>query len=119
MTLEYRLDKAGNQYITLFHKRNNDNLFEGLVTETGISYILRKKLVKLGDLFKKDPLKRSEKTLPGDSLRATTVVPDLSTKETKSTSEKEENEGNKPLPNTPLASTLRKNGNDNEKSSDE
>lgn len=119
VTLEYRLDKAGNQYITLFHKRNNDNLFEGLVTETGISYILRKKLVKLGDLFKKDPLKRSEKTLPGDSLRATTVVPDLSTKETKSTSEKEENEGNKPLPNTPLASTLRKNGNDNEKSSDE
>lgn len=53
VTLEYRLDKMGSQYVTLFHKRNNDNLFEGLVTETGVSYIVRKKLFKLNDLFRK------------------------------------------------------------------
>lgn len=52
--LEYRLDRSGSQYISLFHKRNNDNLLEGIVTETGVSYILRKKSYKLGDLFRRN-----------------------------------------------------------------
>lgn len=51
VTLEYRLDRSGSQYVSLFHKRNNDNLLEGIVTETGVSYIFRKKLFKLSDLF--------------------------------------------------------------------
>lgn len=68
VTLEYRLDKAGNQYVTLFHKRNNDNLFEGLVTETGVSYLLRKKLFKLSDLFKKEKTAKRSNSSPVDSI---------------------------------------------------
>lgn len=70
VTLEYRLDQAGNRYLSLFHKRNNENLFEGLITETGISYLWRRKLYKISDIFKKHT-KDKEKPRPSinDSLR--------------------------------------------------
>lgn len=51
VTFEYRLDEAGRQYVTLFHRRNNDNILEGLVTETGISYLFKVKGRTLGDLL--------------------------------------------------------------------
>lgn len=60
VTLEYRLDQAGSRYVKLFHKRNNDNLLEGIVTETGASYLMRRKLWSLKDLF----LFRSSSRLP-------------------------------------------------------
>ena len=51
--LEYRLDKAGSMYLKGFHKRNSDNLIEGLVTETGLGFIIRKKFSRLVDIFRK------------------------------------------------------------------
>ncbi|MFC2462276.1 MAG: hypothetical protein ACFNP9_05000, partial [Porphyromonas endodontalis] len=36
-----------------FHKRNSDNLIEGLVTETGLGFIIRKKFSRLVDIFRK------------------------------------------------------------------
>lgn len=53
VSIEYRIDQAGSQYIKFFHKRNNDHLLEGLVTETGIGYIVRRKLEHLLDLFRR------------------------------------------------------------------
>lgn len=81
VTLEYRLDKAGNQYVTLFHKRNNDNLFEGLVTETGVSYLLRKKLFKLSDLFKKEKTAKKSSSSQVDSITGDTDTHRSATKE--------------------------------------
>lgn len=81
VTLEYRLDKAGNKYVTLFHKRNNDNLFEGLVSETGVSYLFRRKLFSLGDLFKKGSRYKwqnkldSDTTALGDSINPSIIAP--------------------------------------------
>lgn len=66
VTLEYRIDRAGNHYMSLFHKRNNDNLLEGLVTETGVSYILRRSLYSPGDLFRRS--RKRIPTTPLDSL---------------------------------------------------
>ena len=78
VTLEYRIDKSGSQYMSLFHKRNNDNILEGLVTETGASYILRRSLYKLSDLFR--PQRRKIKSAPIDSLSTTPIaVPPVDT----------------------------------------
>ena len=52
--------------MSLFHKRNNDNLLEGLVTETGVSYILRRSLYSPGDLFRRS--RKRIPTTPLDSL---------------------------------------------------
>lgn len=105
VTFEYRLDEAGRQYVTLFHRRNNDNMLEGVVTETGVGYLVKLKARRFVDLF--DPRnymwwqkKKSEKpsdpkqpeeldTMPSDSTsvsiatdslsHATPVVPDTVT----------------------------------------
>ena len=107
VTFEYRLDEAGRQYVTLFHRRNNDNMLEGVVTETGAGYLVKLKARRFVDLF--DPRnymwwqkkKKSEKSsdpkkqpdeldkIPSDSTsvsvasdslsHATPIVPDTAT----------------------------------------
>ena len=94
VTFEYRLDEAGQQYVTLFHKRNNDNMLEGVVTETGIGYLVKLKTRRFIDLLdprnymwwqKKKPEKPSEPRKPRDrfitdSLSHTTpIAPDTVT----------------------------------------
>lgn len=51
MSLDYRLDKAGSQYLRLFHKKNYENLLDGEVVETGIGYVIRRRIKRLKDLF--------------------------------------------------------------------
>lgn len=67
VTFEYRLDEAGRQYVTLFHRRNNDNMLEGVVTETGVGYLVKIKARRFVDFF--DPRnymwwQRRQKTKP-------------------------------------------------------
>ncbi len=70
VTLEYRLDKAGRQYLSLFHKRNSDNILEGLINETGIGYIIKGKLDRLSDLFNFLRPKNKKKTPPNPSQKS-------------------------------------------------
>ncbi len=51
VSLEWRLDNGGTQYVRLFHDKNYDNLVEGELTENGAGVVLRKKLDKVSDLF--------------------------------------------------------------------
>ncbi|WP_329904345.1 translocation/assembly module TamB domain-containing protein [Porphyromonas pogonae] len=62
--LEYQLDQAGSQFLKIFHQRTNDNILEGELTETGGSYIFRRKLNNILDIFRK---KKPSKT-PVDSI---------------------------------------------------
>lgn len=65
LSVEYKIDNAGQQYLSLFRKRVTDDILEGEYTETGGSYLLRRKTKKFIDLFhlfdkgenKKDTLK--------------------------------------------------------------
>lgn len=51
ISLEWRLDNGGTQYIRLFHDKSYDNLIEGELTENGAGILLRKKLDNLSELF--------------------------------------------------------------------
>lgn len=51
ISLEYRLDNSGTRYVRLFHNKNYESLLEGEITETGVGLVLRKKMVRLGELF--------------------------------------------------------------------
>ena len=53
VSLEWRLNEGGTRYVRLFHERNYENLFEGEITSNGVSYIIRKKLDKISDLWRK------------------------------------------------------------------
>ena len=72
--------------MTLFHKRNNDNMLEGVVTETGVGYLVKLKARRFVDLFdprnymwwqKKKSEKPADSKNPLDSLsHATPITPD-------------------------------------------
>lgn len=52
VSMEYRLDQAGTHYLRLFHNKNYENFLEGEVIETGVGYVLRRRLDSLRDLFR-------------------------------------------------------------------
>lgn len=65
-SIEYRIDKAGSQYVSAFHKRITDDILEGEYTETGVSYIIRKKFSNFNELL--PFIKRKNKKDTIDSL---------------------------------------------------
>lgn len=65
ISLEYYLNDSGNRYLKLFRRSGYENVVEGQVTETGIAYVLKRKLTNLKNLFK---FKHSREYLLRDSL---------------------------------------------------
>jgi hypothetical protein len=51
VSLEWRLDNGGTQYIRLFHEKDFSNLVEGEIDKNGAGVLLRKKVDKLSDLL--------------------------------------------------------------------
>ena len=64
MSLDYQLDQAGTHYLRLFHNKNYENILDGEVIETGMGYVIRRKLNKLGELFKFSKPLGSDLTTP-------------------------------------------------------
>ena len=52
ISLDYRIDQAGTHYFRIFHKKNYENLLDGEVIETGVGYVLRRRLNRIRDIFK-------------------------------------------------------------------
>ena len=50
VSLEWRLDNGGTQYIRLFHEKDYTSLIEGELDRNGVGVVLRKKVDKLSDL---------------------------------------------------------------------
>ncbi len=46
------LDKRDNMYIRLFRHTGYESILEGEITETGVGFVIRKRLSRLGDLFR-------------------------------------------------------------------
>lgn len=51
VSLEWRLDNGGTQYVRLFHEKDYSNLIEGELDKNGTGVLLRKKMDKFSDLF--------------------------------------------------------------------
>lgn len=51
VSLEWRLDNGGTQYIRLFHEKDFSNLIEGELDKNGAGVVLRKKVDKMSDLI--------------------------------------------------------------------
>lgn len=51
VSLEWRLDNGGAQYVRLFHEKDYSNLIEGELDKNGAGVLLRKKVDKFSDLF--------------------------------------------------------------------
>ena len=51
ISVEYRLDNSGTRYVKVFHNKNYESILEGEITETGAGIVLRKKMLRLKELF--------------------------------------------------------------------
>ncbi len=51
VSLEYALTKSGSMYLRLFNKSGYESVLEGEVTQTGVGFVLSRKLPKLRYLF--------------------------------------------------------------------
>lgn len=63
ISIEYMLDKRDNMYIRLFRHTGYESILEGEITETGVGFVIRKRISRLGDLF------RSSKPKPQKQVR--------------------------------------------------
>lgn len=52
VSLEYMLDKRENMLIKIFRHTGYESILEGEITETGVGFVVRKKLFRLSELFR-------------------------------------------------------------------
>lgn len=52
IALEYLLNQSGTVFVRLFRHTGYESILEGEITETGVGFIVRKKMSRLGDLFR-------------------------------------------------------------------
>lgn len=52
VSLEYMLDKRDNMFIKLFRHTGYESILEGEITETGVGFVIRKRLLRFTDLFR-------------------------------------------------------------------
>ena len=71
VSVEYRLDSSGSRYVKLFHDKNYESLLEGEIIETGGGIVLRKKMMKLRELFN---FKKQKQVLVTDEREETLAV---------------------------------------------
>lgn len=51
ISFEYMLNKSGSMYIKIFRHTGYESILEGEITQTGVGFVLKKKLNSLWDLF--------------------------------------------------------------------
>ena len=62
IALEYMLDSGGNRLIKLFHQQDFEGVLEGDIIKTGVGIVLKRKVDRLGHLFRfRDPNKKKKK----------------------------------------------------------
>lgn len=94
VSLEWRLDNGGTQYIRLFHEKDFSNLIEGELDKNGAGILLRRKVDKLSDLllWRK---KKEESNAPANPANVRKEGSDASTRAEKEENEAPANEKNK------------------------
>ncbi len=59
VAIQYQLDKKAEQYLKAYYKRVLDDIMEGDHTETGLGYLMRRKLRRFSDIFRFKPKKKA------------------------------------------------------------
>lgn len=63
ISMEYLLNKAGTMYVKVFRKTGFESILEGEITSTGVGFVYRRKISRLGDMFRFRRRKRLQQTI--------------------------------------------------------
>ena len=83
IALEYMLNRRHTMFLKVFRHTDYESILEGEITQTGFGFVMRRKLLRLGDLFRfrkyrqerraeKEAFRRAAAGLPPDTLSAPT-----------------------------------------------
>ena len=61
ISFEYMLNRSGSMYVRLFRHVGYESILEGEITQTGVGFVLRRKINSFRDIFR---LRRPPKKLP-------------------------------------------------------
>lgn len=65
ISFEYMLNRSGSMYVRIFRHTGYESILEGEITQTGVGFVMRRKLNSLRDLFRFIPgVKPKEQPLP-------------------------------------------------------
>lgn len=51
ISFEYMLNRSGTMYVRIFRHTGYESILEGEITQTGVGFVLKRKLNSLRDLF--------------------------------------------------------------------
>lgn len=57
ISFEYSLNATGSKYVRLFRHAGFESILEGQITETGVGFVMKRKVESLKSLFRRQPLK--------------------------------------------------------------
>ena len=52
ISFEYMLNRAGTMYVRLFRHTGYESILEGEITQTGVGFVYKKKIRRIGDIFR-------------------------------------------------------------------
>lgn len=71
ISFEYLLNRAGSMYIRIFRHTGFESILEGEITQTGVGFVMRRKLNSLRDLFRFGHRSNSSTSTPRPPLKTT------------------------------------------------
>lgn len=66
ISFEYMLNRSGSMYLRLFRHVGYESILEGEITQTGVGFVLKRKLNSLRDIFRFAPRKKEPEMKPAD-----------------------------------------------------
>lgn len=83
ISFEYLLNKSGTMYVRLFRHVGFESILEGEVTQTGVGFVYKRKIKKIGDMFRWFPRRRKKEQLIPLPQEGTPIAPDPTTESKK------------------------------------
>ncbi len=74
ISFEYFLNNSRTMYVRLFRHTGYESILEGEITQTGVGFVYRRKILRLSDMFRFRKPKKSE-DIPAEKAEATEVKP--------------------------------------------
>ncbi len=83
ISFEYLLNRSGTMYVRLFRHVGYESILEGEVTQTGVGFVYRRKISKIGDMFRWFPRRRKKEKLVELPQQGVPVNPDTNPQPTR------------------------------------
>ncbi len=93
ISFEYLLNKAGTKYVRLFRHTGYESILEGEITQTGVGFVYKKKIKRIGEIFRFLTPKKKKPKVPVTPMApepSDAIVPSQTTSTTQSAADDEQ-----------------------------